>query len=334
MPPVVNISQAVTILLIAFVLDMAIGDPVYPLHPSRLIGRFAKLIEKLLFEFELAGMFGGILLVTVMIPTVISSYMVLRLLLEALHPAAPFLVDIFFVYSAIASGDLLRHAMRARKSLEGDDIENARKETGKLVGRDTTMLDSTGLSRAVIESVAEGFVDGFLAPIFWYTLAAIVAWYFGFWSSVSGVFAILTYRTINTLDSMIGYRTEKYRLFGRFAARLDDVLNFIPARLSILIMFPAALICGTKATNGFRIALRDRKKHPSPNSAHPESFMAGALGIRLGGPTVYSDKTLEKPWLGDGCDAEPKHIGTASLLIFCACWISMTLSFIVISAID
>ncbi len=327
-------TEAIAILLIAFLLDLAIGDPVYPLHPSRLIGRLAKLLERFLFASDLSGRFGGILLVTVLIPCVAFSYILSRLLIEALHPSAPLLIDLFFVYSAIASGDLLRHARRARLRLDADDLEGARAHTAKMVGRDTQALDSNGLSRAVVESVAEGFVDGFLAPVFWFTLAASVAWCFEFWSSVAGVLAILTYRTVNTLDSMVGYRNEKYRLFGWASARLDDVLNFIPARLSILFLFPSALLFGMSAGNGLRTTLRDRKKHPSPNSAHPESFVAGAMNIRLGGPTMYSSETVEKQWLGDGGDAKPEHIRRTSLLILCACWISVALFIIVMVAID
>jgi adenosylcobinamide-phosphate synthase len=176
-----------------------------------------------------------------------------------------------------------------------------------------------------VESVAESFVDGFLSPVFWFIIACtLTARFTHFHPVIGGIIATLVYRTTNTLDSMIGYKNEMYRNFGTFAARLDDVLNFIPARISLSVLVPAALILRLNIKTATKTFIQDRKKHASPNSAHTESFVAGALGIRLGGPTEYAHGIVEKPWLGDGTpDVQSSHIYTVCKLITFAGWITV-----------
>ncbi|NIQ91600.1 MAG: cobalamin biosynthesis protein, partial [Deltaproteobacteria bacterium] len=206
-------------------------------------------------------------------------------------------------------------------------LTQARTELQKIVGRDTSNLNSEGVARGAVESVAENFVDGVLSPIFWYSLIAVFSHLFGCPApAAAGVVGMFAFKTISTLDSMVGYRRQHYLLFGRPAARLDDWANFLPARLSLIILSIGAVLSGEKAWAGWKTSRRDRLKHPSPNAGHSESFVAGALGIRLGGPTVYQEETVEKPWLGDG-DEEvgPQHIRRCCRLIFRSSWVALFL---------
>lgn len=320
----------ITVLIVAFSLDCFLGDPRYPLHPVRLIGNAAAFIKNVLFEIQLRGRFSGFLLTIVMILAVLNIYIILRSLLGILHPAVAFPLDIFFFYSSIALKDMVRHAIPIATSLQNEELENARANVQMIVGRNCSTLDKHGITRATVESVSESFVDGFFAPVFWYVTAAVLAPYLGISPTVAGVMAVLIYRTVNTLDSIIGYKSNEYRLFGSFAARLDDVLNFIPARLSILVLIPAAFICRLNTKQAVRIFFRDRKKHSSPNSAHVESFVAGALELKLGGPTEYPHGTVAKPWLGCGStEPDPETIMTTCKLITLAGWITI-LSFVMV----
>lgn len=312
------------VLLAAFALDLVAGDPVYPLHPTRLIGRSIGAIEKALRALKLDRLLGGVILAVITISLTLGVYWGLHAVLAQLNAWAALIFDGFVVYSCIACGDLLKHGRPIASALERDDLPAARTAVQRIVGRDANALDAHGVARAAVESIAESFLDGFLAPVFWYVVGALAAVAFGGSSASWGVAGILTYKAANTLDSMVGYRDERYMLFGRFSARLDDALNFIPARLAIVILWPAALLCRLDARAGWRIALRDRLKHESPNSAHTESFAAGALGLRLGGPLLYSDGLLEKHWLGDGSpDATAKDIRAASRLVLYAACISV-----------
>lgn len=318
------------ILPTAFVIDCLVGDPNYPLHPVRLIGQMIDQLKRGLFEVDLGGKFSGFMLTTVIVLLVINIYLAIRLLAENIHPYVAVGIDIFCVYSSIALKDMVNHVKPIMKHLNNGDIDNARLCLQKIVGRKTNSLDTPAIARASIESVAESFVDGFFAPVFWYTVVLILCQFMGGFTPPMAVAAILTYRAINTMDSMVGYKNEEFIKFGWFPARLDDVLNFIPARLSLVFMTPAALFCGLNVKQAWRIALRDRLKHQSPNSAHAESFAAGALDIKLGGPTTYSDGTVDKPWLGDGIhEATPDHIRSICRLVQFSGWISIIVCVIV-----
>jgi adenosylcobinamide-phosphate synthase len=201
-------------------------------------------------------------------------------------------------------------------------LTQARTELQKIVGRDTSNLNPEGVARGAVESVAENFVDGVLSPMFWYSLIAVFSHVFGCPApAAAGIVGMLSFKAISTLDSMVGYRSGHYLFFGRPAARLDDLANFLPARLSLIILSIGAVLSGEKAWAGWNISRRDRLKHPSPNAGHSESFVAGALGIKLGGPTVYQEHTVDKPWLGDA-DEEvgPQHIRRCCRLIYRSAW--------------
>ncbi|MFA4943901.1 MAG: adenosylcobinamide-phosphate synthase CbiB [Lentisphaeria bacterium] len=315
---------ACLILVAAVILDHWLGDPVYPLHPVRLMGRLIAAAENLARRLVPDKLWGGALLVAVVWAAVLAGYAAALAAAAWRTPWLPPLLNLFLAYSCIALGDLFAHANPIAAALRAGDLATARRRVQWIVGRDAALLDAAGVARATVESVAESFVDGFLAPVFWYVLGALLAPLAGLAPATGAGAAILLYRATNTMDSMVGYKNAKYLLFGRVAARADDVLNFIPARLALPLLWLAALLAGTDARNGWRIARRDRLKHASPNSAHTESFVAGALGLRLGGPTTYPHGTVEKPWLGDGRpEAAAADIPRAGALVALAGWLAL-----------
>ena len=312
-------GSAYLLLVAAFVLDTALGDPVYPLHPVRLIGHFAGALEKLFFKCRMNGTAGGALFCLV---TVLSAVMVFAGIHVALGAVGAYLAaifDVFMLYSTIALTDLRRHAIPIRNALLSDDLDGARRFVQRIVGRDAKRLDAVGVARATVESIAESFVDGFFAPVFWFFIAALIGETVAFHPGFLGVAAATAYRAVNTLDSMVGYRNSRYLRFGCFSARADDVLNFLPARLALPFLLFAAWTLGAFPIRGLKAWLRDRRKSPSPNSAHTESFAAGALGIQLGGPVIYAHGTVEKPRIGTGTpDVQPRHIDASVRLVFAA----------------
>lgn len=320
-------TLAAVILISALILDVLLGDPPFPFHPVRLIGATISAFEKLLLRLRWSGFGGGILLVATTIGLAIGPYLALRQFLAGLHPFLATVLDLYLAYSCLALKDLCKHAEPIAETLARSDLTQARTELQKIVGRDTANLNPEGVARGAVESVAENFVDGILSPMFWYSLIALFSHLFGCPApAAAGVVGMLAFKTISTLDSMVGYRHDHYLLFGRPAARLDDLANFFPARLALIILSIGAVFSGEKAWAGWKTSRRDRLKHLSPNAGHSESFVAGALGIRLGGPTVYQEQTVEKPWLGDG-DEEvgPDHIRRCCRLINRSSWVALFL---------
>ena len=318
-------THAVSILLLAFALDLLLGDPPFRFHPVRLMGVAIGVLEKVLLRLGLSGLVGGTLLVSGLIGLSIGTYATTRFLLGVLNPWLASALDLYLIYSSLALTDLIRHALPVGTALDNNDLMEARVTLQGIVGRDTTYLDRSGVARGAVESVAENFVDGVLSPIFWYATGAILCKILGFTDPTAGaVCLILSFKAINTLDSMVGYRHSHYALFGRPSARLDDLANLLPARVSLVILFLGSLLSGENAQAGWRISLRDRLQHTSPNAGHPESFVAGALGIRLGGPSVYKEKKVDKPWLGDG-DEEvgAGHIRRCCRLVYRSSWVAI-----------
>lgn len=323
------------VLFSAIALDLLIGDPVYRFHPVRLMGKLISSIESILFKAGLSGYFGGFLLLVtvsgVSILGVLSAYHIAN---NWIHSAGLF-VCIFFLYSVIGLHDLLDHAAPVQKSLQENDLTAARIYVQRFVGRDASRLDSEGIARAAVESVAENFVDGFLAVVFWFVCGWLFAVFFQWPVLPFAVGSTIFYRAVNTLDAMVGHINDRYRKFGFFPAKTDDFLNFLPARISIPIIITTAYVCGYDAKNGFRIAMRDRKKHASPNSGHPESVIAGILRIRLGGLTIYPYGCVNKPWLGDNeTKITPNHIHDACRIIQWASMISLAMAMGVITVAD
>ncbi len=324
-----------SVLFSAFAIDRLIGDPVYRFHPVRLMGKLVSINENILFKIGLSGYFGGfILLVTVSGISILSALSAYHFVNNWFPPAGIF-VCIFFLYSVIGLRDLFDHAALVQKSLQDNNTNAARKNVQRFVGRDAGRLNSAGIVRAAVESVTENFVDGFLSVVFWFVCSFLFAVFFGWPPLQFAVGCAIFYRVVNTLDAMTGHINDRYRKFGFMSAKTDDFLNFVPARISVPVIILAAFFCGYDAKNGFRIAMRDRKKHASPNSGHPESVIAGVLNVRLGGPVIYHYGRVEKPWLGDNDNKIiTDHINDTCRIIQWASIISLTFAMAVIAAVD
>ena len=273
-----------------FLIDCALGDPVWFItHPIILIGRLISRSEKFLrSKFpktdrgELAA--GAVMAVFVPLVSVAVSFGILYVC-YLIHPVVYFAVCSMMCWQILAARCLQQEAYKVVNCLEKDGLPAARTQVGMLVGRDTDQLTEEQVLKATVETVAENTSDGEIAPLFWMFLGGPVGGFF--------------YKAINTMDSMVGYKNDKYLYYGRFAAKLDDVVNFIPARLAALGFIISAPVLGFDGRNAARIWKRDRRKHASPNSAQTESACAGALHIQLGGAASYFGTMHDKPTLGD-----------------------------------
>jgi adenosylcobinamide-phosphate synthase len=288
----------IIILISGFIFDLILGDPNYSFHPVRLIGGLINRLHKYLKRRSMNQKFAGILLALLTIIFSVSVSSILVMLFYLVHPTAAILLNIYFVYSLVALKDLFNHCQPVTDALNNNDLVKARESIAMIVGRDVNSLDEKGIIRAAIETLAENFVDGFLSPVFWYCAGSVIGFYFEIDPATSGVVFLIIFKVASTLDSMVGHKTEEFIKIGWGGARLDDLMNFIPARLSLFILFIGALFSGLHPISGLKTSLRDRLKHDSPNSAHSESFVAGAIRARLGGPLRYPEGLKEKPWLG------------------------------------
>ncbi|PHM38836.1 adenosylcobinamide-phosphate synthase CbiB [Xenorhabdus innexi] len=278
----------------AFILDMKLGDPLHWPHPVRWIGKLINQTEQVIRRFchsEASLKWGGVLLWFVVVGSSwLASYWFLQLAYGLMFWLGC-MAEIWLIYTLLAGGSLSDAAKAVHRALCQPEetyqkkLDNSRLELAKIVGRDTSQLQPPQISRAVIETVAENSVDGVIAPLFFLMLG--------------GAPLAMAYKAINTLDSMVGYKTPRYQAIGMFSARMDDLANWLPARLGWLLLAMAAKWQGLNFQQALRIGWRDRYQHSSPNSGWSEATMAGALGIRLGGPNVYFNQLVEKPWLGD-----------------------------------
>ena len=288
-------------ILLALFLDFLIGDPRWFPHPVKGIGRLALLLEEPLrrrFSPRKAGIVAVLLIITI---STVVVWLCCQLA-TTIHPLCGDLISILLLATCFAMQDLRMHALAVYKALIAENLPLARKKVAMLVGRDTETLDEAGIARATIESVAENTVDGVTAPL----LFAFIA----------GAPGAILYKAINTLDSTYGYKNERYLQFGWAAARLDDLANFFPARISALLVPLAARLTGQNSSEAWKIFLRDRHKHPSPNGGQIEAAFAGALGIRLGGEISYGEKAAFRPYLGDPLEGiNPDKIKTTLRLM-------------------
>lgn len=282
---------------IAIVLDLLIGDPPNWPHPVRFIGWVIAHLEKWIRANLPQKYFGGFLLLF----GVLISFLLPVILFQAVLPPNFFnLISIYLLYTSLAAKCLYIEAMKIKRLLEAEDIAKARVQLSYIVGRDTENLTPEAITRGVVETVSENTVDGVLAPLFYMLLGAP----FGL-----SVHFVWLYKIVNTLDSMVGYKQAPYREIGYASAKLDDILNFIPARIGSILMLLSGGIQGYSFNRGLKIFLRDRKNHSSPNSGHPESAVAGLLGVRLGGSNHYFGTLVQKPTIGDqAVELVPKHI--------------------------
>lgn len=274
--------------LIAFLLDWRLGDPEHWPHPIRWIGNAIRKTEGLIrsrCRSDAALRRGGIVLWIVIVGgTWIISYAVLALAFY-LETSLGWLVTVWMTYTALATRCLQDSAMRVYHALKAGNLAESREKLSWIVGRDTSELMPPQITRAVTETVAENTVDGVIAPLFFLLLG--------------GAPLAMAYKAVNTLDSMVGYKNDKYRDIGMFSARADDIANYIPARLSWLLFTFAARILKLNNRLAYTTGLRDHANHRSPNSGWSEATVAGALGVRLGGPNTYFGQLVDKPWLGD-----------------------------------
>ena len=272
---------------IAYLLDLILGDPYWFPHPVRFIGKYITFIENKIYSLKNKKVWGGVLAFIVILSTVVLSYYIAKI--------SEFL-EIFFLYTTLATKSLGAEGIKVYKILKSGDLQKAQKELSYLVSRDTGEMDEIQVVRSTMETIAENSVDGIIAPMFYAFLGSFIL--------IDGVSMALPlamgYKAVNTLDSMVGYKNDKYIDFGMVSAKVDDFFNFIPARLSGLIIIPiATFLLGMGIKKPLKIFFRDRKNHSSPNSGHPEAVFAGAIGVQFGGKTKYFGKYFEKPTIGD-----------------------------------
>ena len=312
-----------------FILDLILGDPYWLFHPIRLIGSLISGLEKKLLNYrsneaaeadrdtvkELRR--GAILVFLVIIITAITAAVIL-LGAYLIHPYLGLVIETIMTYQILATKCLKVESMKVYKSLETEDIEASRKAVSMIVGRDTNVLDDEGVTKAAVETVAENTSDGIIAPMIY--------------TALGGPILGFIYKAINTMDSMVGYKNDKYLYFGRAAAKLDDVVNYIPARISAYIMILAAYMGGRdySVKNAYRIYKRDNRNHASPNSAQTESACAGALGIQLAGDASYFGKIVKKPYIGDKTrKVEHEDIRRVNKLMYLTAWLCEVICFII-----
>lgn len=285
-------------LTLAYITDIIIGDPHWAPHPVRAIGRAIEAAEYHLRRwfagYAESGLRAAGIILALVIPIV--TYFIFYLLAMGLERSGMRLIAaivmIYLIASSLATRELIRSAGAVIDSVRNDDLPGARRRLSMIVGRDTEHLDRRGIIRATVETLAENASDGIVAPMFYFV--------------IGGLPLTLAYKAVNTLDSMVGYRNDRYRDLGWASARLDDIANFVPARITGLLIVAATYLSAlftrsnrSSGSNAWHIMLRDGRRHASPNSGIPEAAMAGALGIRLGGPSTYGGVRIAKPYIGD-----------------------------------
>lgn len=313
-----------------FVLDLLIGDPHFIPHPVRLIGSFISFLDKRLNcdagynisekKLNLIKYKRGMLLAFTVIFATFAMSVIIIVAAYSINLYAGIIAEAVMTWQILATKCLRVESMRVYDALRTDGVDAGRRAVSMIVGRDTSVLDVAGVTRAAVETIAENTSDGVIAPMLY--------------TAIGGPVLGFVYKAVNTMDSMLGYKNDKYMYFGRFAARLDDVVNFIPARISAYLMIAAAFIGGRQfdGKNAYRIFKRDRFNHASPNSAQTESVCAGALRVQLAGDAVYFGKLVKKKYIGDGLrEIEYEDIKRANRLMYITAFLCELLSVAVMS---
>lgn len=313
-----------------FVLDLLIGDPHFIPHPVRLIGSFISFLDKRLNcdagynssekKLNLIKYKRGMLLAFTVIFATFAISVIIIVAAYSINLYAGVIAEAVMTWQILATKCLRVESMRVYDALRTDGVDAGRRAVSMIVGRDTSVLDAAGVTRAAVETIAENTSDGVIAPMLY--------------TAIGGPVLGFVYKAVNTMDSMLGYKNDKYMYFGRFAARLDDVVNFIPARISAYLMIAAAFIGGRHfdGKNAYRIFKRDRFNHASPNSAQTESVCAGALRVQLAGDAVYFGKLVKKKYIGDGLrEIEYEDIKRANRLMYITAFLCELLSVAVMS---
>ena len=272
---------------IGYITDLIVGDPYSFPHPVRYIGKLIRYVEKKVRKVAKTDkdlkIGGFVLWFFTVIPTYLITYLIIKL--SCFNPYVFVFVNAFIIYTTLATKCLKDEAVKIYRVLKTGDLEQSRIQLSYIVGRDTEHLSEAEIIRATVETVAENTVDGIIAPMF-----------FAF---IGGAPLAMAYKAVNTLDSTVGYKNEKYLHIGFASAKIDDIANYIPARISVLLMSIGSLVLGYNYKNAANIAIRDRKNHKSPNCAFSEGAVAGALGIQLGGTNIYFGQEVYKPTIGD-----------------------------------
>ncbi|HEX2955460.1 MAG TPA: adenosylcobinamide-phosphate synthase CbiB [Chitinispirillaceae bacterium] len=288
---------------IAFLLDFIMGDPRWFPHPVKIIGRAAIALEKPMRVIFRNTRFAGVMTAFTIIAVSAGLTTLLLFMARQIHPFMADVLGIIIIYTTLAARDLQRHSIRVFRALKSGDLPEARKALSMLVGRDTEELDEPQIVRGVVESVAENLVDGVTAPLFF--------------AIIGGPVGAIIYKAINTLDSTFGYKTPRYLLFGWASARIDDLANWLPARLTTPCIVIAAALMGKNFAGAVRIARRDGLKHDSPNSGISEAAFAGALGVQLGGLNYYNGEAHYGQLIGDSViTLDRYHIRKANTLMY------------------
>jgi len=297
-------------IITAYLLDLIIGDPYWLPHPVRAIGKVIEYLERALRknnQNQKTEKIKGIILTVI---TVGLSYFIIYFFIYVggiISPGLKFAFSSFFIFTTLSTKNLGEEAFSVYRALEEDNLELARERVSRIVGRDTKGLSRDEIVRAIVETVAENTVDGIISPLFYAVLG--------------GAPLAMAYKAVNTLDSMMGYKNEKYIQFGWFSAKLDDLVNYLPARISVLLIPMASLLVRQRGLMALRVIFRDGKKSPSPNAGIPEAGFAGALGIQLGGVNFYQGVKEYRPILGEKLKKKsPKDILKA---IWLSCTVSM-----------
>lgn len=315
-----------------FVLDLLIGDPHFIPHPVRLIGSLISFCDKRLNcdagynisekELNLIKYKRGMLLAFTVIFATFAISVIIIVAAYSINLYAGVIAEAVMTWQILATKCLRVESMRVYDALRTDGVDAGRRAVSMIVGRDTSVLDAAGVTRAAVETIAENTSDGVIAPMLY--------------TAIGGPVLGFVYKAVNTMDSMLGYKNDKYMYFGRFAARLDDVVNFIPARISAYLMIAAAFIGGRQfdGKNAYRIFKRERFNHASPNSAQTESVCAGALRVQLAGDAVYFGKLVKKKYIGDGLrEIEYEDIKRANRLMYITAFLCELLSVSVMSLV-
>lgn len=315
-----------------FVLDLLIGDPHFIPHPVRLIGSLISFLDKRLNsdvkynssekKLNLIKYKRGMLLAFTVIFATFAMSVIIIVAVYSINLYAGVIAEAVMTWQILATKCLRVESMRVYDALRTDGVDAGRRAVSMIVGRDTSVLDAAGVTRAAVETIAENTSDGVIAPMLY--------------TAIGGPVLGFVYKAVNTMDSMLGYKNDKYMYFGRFAARLDDVVNFIPARISAYLMIAAAFIGGRQfdGKNAYRIFKRDRFNHASPNSAQTESVCAGALRVQLAGDAVYFGKLVKKKYIGDGLrEIEYEDIKRANRLMYITAFLCELISVAVMSLV-
>lgn len=300
-------------LVLAYALDLLLGDPVYRLHPIRLMGQMARLYETKLRELVRDEVRSGFLLALGLPMDVLILTVLVLWGAGTVHGVLQFAISTFLIYSALSVKDMDDHARRVEGALARGDLEGARSFLSSMVGRDTAGLNEKEVVRATVETVAEGTLDGILSPFFY--------------AGVGGAPLAMFFKAVSTLDSTVGYRNERYERLGRYSAHLDGMMNYIPARVAPVVVSLGAVLSGYDGWAALRTGYRDGSLSPSPNSGYPEASFAGALGVRMGGVNYYDGKPAPQPLLnGEGREATVSDIAKSIRLMYFSSFFALLMS--------